>query len=73
MTEGNSLARSIERHMGCAGVPGLSAALVERDRVVWTEGFGRCRDESGDRISAETVVPAAAAAAASCSPWASSR
>jgi CubicO group peptidase (beta-lactamase class C family) len=45
--------------MRLSGVPGLSAAFVERDQVVWSEGFGVCRDQSGDRISAETVFAVA--------------
>lgn len=55
----NALTRSIERQMRLSGVPGLSAALIERDQVVWSEGFGVCRNQSGDRISAETVFAVA--------------
>ena len=55
----SALTRSIERQMRVSGVPGLSAAFVERDQVVWSEGFGVCRDQSGDPISAETVFAVA--------------
>lgn len=55
----NALGRSIERAMRLAGVPGASAALVERDQVVWSEGFGVCRGQSGDLVSADTVFAVA--------------
>lgn len=42
-----------------ADVRGLSAALIESGQVVWSEGFGSCRDESGDRVTADTVFAVA--------------
>lgn len=42
-----------------ADVTGLSAALIESGLVVWSEGFGSCRDENGDRVTADTVFAVA--------------
>lgn len=55
----NDLTHSIERAMHRAGVPGLSAAQVESGEVVWSEGFGVCREPSRDRVSADTVFAVA--------------
>ena len=55
----SGLGRSIERASKRFGVPGVSAALVERGEVAWSEGFGVCRGEGGGRIGAETVFAVA--------------
>jgi CubicO group peptidase (beta-lactamase class C family) len=35
-------------------VPGLAVALVDRDRVLWVEGFGD-RDDHGDPVTTDTI------------------
>ncbi len=55
----STLTRSIERQMRRFGVAGLSAALVEHDEVVWSHGFGVCRDQSERPINAETIFAVA--------------
>jgi CubicO group peptidase (beta-lactamase class C family) len=35
-------------------VPGLAVAVVDRDRVLWAEGFGD-RDDQGDRVTPDTI------------------
>src|SRR3954466_7435481 len=35
-------------------VPGLAVAVVDRDRVLWAEGFGD-RDDQGDAVTPETI------------------
>ena len=35
-------------------VPGLAIAVVDRDRVLWTEGFGD-RDDQGDPVTPDTI------------------
>ena len=51
--------RSVERISKRFGVPGVSAALVERGEIVWGEGFGVCRGEGERRIDADTVFAVA--------------
>lgn len=41
------------------GVPGVSIALVEGGKVVWTGGFGVKNTERPDQVSADTVFEAA--------------
>lgn len=42
-----------------AGVPGLSAALIEGSQIVWSEGFGTGREQGGAPIGADTVFAVA--------------
>lgn len=35
-------------------VPGVAVAVVDRDRVLWTEGFGD-RNDQGDRVTPDTI------------------
>lgn len=44
-----------------AGVPGLSAALVEDGQIVWSEGFGAGREQGGAPIRADTLAVASRA------------
>jgi CubicO group peptidase (beta-lactamase class C family) len=55
----SDLGRSIERASKRVGVPGVSAALVERGAVAWSEGFGVFRGDRSGRIAAETVFAVA--------------
>jgi CubicO group peptidase (beta-lactamase class C family) len=55
----SELERTIKRAMRHTDVRGLSAALIESGLVVWSEGFGSCRGESSDRVTADTVFAVA--------------
>jgi CubicO group peptidase (beta-lactamase class C family) len=37
------------------GIPGLAVALVDRDQVLWTEGFGYSDDPGGPPVTTNTV------------------
>jgi CubicO group peptidase (beta-lactamase class C family) len=54
-----ALAREIPDQMRIGGVPGLSVAVVERGRVVWTGAFGTVNDTAGTPLDRETVFEAA--------------
>ena len=42
-----------------ADVMGFSVALIESGRVVWSGGFGSCRNERGDPVTGDTVFAVA--------------
>jgi CubicO group peptidase (beta-lactamase class C family) len=54
-----ALDEAIPRLMEEAGVPGLSAALIEDGRVVWTGAFGVRTAETGEPVDGETMFEAA--------------
>ncbi len=50
-----ALTAFIEREMKDKGIPALSIALVDDQRVVWSRGFGRERPEPARPATAQTV------------------
>lgn len=49
-----SLARFIDAEMRAKGIPGLSIALVNENRIVWSQGFGSEDSEQKIPVTAET-------------------
>jgi len=55
---GTVIARYQERIPGLMrdqGIPGLAVALVDNDRVLWTEGFGRLDSGGSPHVTADTM------------------
>jgi CubicO group peptidase (beta-lactamase class C family) len=45
----------IPQLMAEQGIPGLAVALVDRDKVLWTEGFGRVDGDGSAPVRADTM------------------
>ena len=54
-----ALARDIPRLLRTSGVPGLSMAVVQDGRVIWTGAFGTVNDSANTPLDAETIFEAA--------------
>ncbi|HEY8258222.1 MAG TPA: serine hydrolase [Gemmatimonadales bacterium] len=54
-----ALAREVPRLIRASAVPGLSMAVVQRGRVVWTGAFGTVNDSAKTPLDAGTVFEAA--------------
>jgi CubicO group peptidase (beta-lactamase class C family) len=55
----DGLNKDLPGWMARAGVPGLSIAVIDEGRVVWTRGFGLTRSEGGAPVSESTRFEAA--------------
>src|SRR5687768_7063609 len=45
----------IPQLMAEQGIPGLAVALVDKDRVLWTEGFGHVDRDGSAPVTADTI------------------
>lgn len=54
-----ALARDIPRIMRISDVPGLSIAVVQNGRVIWTGAFGTLNDSAKTPVDAGTIFEAA--------------
>ncbi len=54
-----ALTRDIPRLMRVADVPGLSMAVVQHGRVIWTRAFGTVNDSAGTPLDTGTIFEAA--------------
>ncbi|RAJ95860.1 CubicO group peptidase (beta-lactamase class C family) [Larkinella arboricola] len=57
--DSRSLDRYIVQLMDSAHVPGLSLALIDRNQIVYSQGYGLTKADSTQRVTAETVFDAA--------------
>jgi CubicO group peptidase (beta-lactamase class C family) len=51
----SDLERELETLRGRLRIPGMSAAIAERDRIVWTRGFGLADVERGVAAGPDTI------------------
>lgn len=54
-----ALDRYVVQLMDSAHVPGLALALIDRNQIVYSQGYGRTKSDSSQRVTAETVFDAA--------------
>jgi len=54
-----SLEQKIPLILDSVGIPGISVALINMDKLVWSKGFGVSNKETGIKVTEQTIFPAA--------------
>jgi len=54
-----SLEQKIPLILDSVSIPGISVALINMDKLVWTKGFGVSNKETGIKVTEQTIFPAA--------------
>ncbi len=49
----------VDRVMSCRRIPGMNLAVVNKDQVLITKGFGFANKETRSRVTADTLFPIA--------------
>jgi CubicO group peptidase (beta-lactamase class C family) len=54
-----SLEQKIPLILDSVSIPGISVALINMDKLVWSKGFGVSNKETGIKVTEQTIFPAA--------------